>query len=166
MEDFHFHSNDLFELNSIRIRGGSNDAYSTIAVRIKRILIHHQYNNVLRATHLQHDIAMVQLLDRIDVRTKKIDMISLPPYGRPLCSDKSNSHMTYVAGWGYTQRFVSEQEQELSKPPVALQVADVMIIPRKDCEKVYGNFSLTEHMICTNSTLTDVCQVFLDFLYG
>ncbi|OWA50956.1 hypothetical protein BV898_15457 [Hypsibius exemplaris] len=147
--------NDLLDKNQLKIKGGSHNPHNSPAVSISNIQIHPRYNNYNAGTHLQHDIALLTLAKAIEIGNEKVEYISLPPPGKKLCTGEED--LAWIAGWGYTKR---NYEADLTRvtPPVILQVARVELISRRACQSIYPKFNFTEHIICTDSTNTDVCQ--------
>ncbi|OQV15028.1 putative Transmembrane protease serine 9 [Hypsibius exemplaris] len=153
---FYPNSNDLLDKDQLKVKGGSHNPHNSLAVSISNIQIHPGYNNYNPGTHLQHDIALLTLAKAIKIGNEKVDYISLPPPGKKLCTEDED--MAWIAGWGYTKRNYSEADLTRVTPPVILQLARVELISRRACQSIYPKFNFTEHIICTDSTNTDVCQ--------
>ncbi|OQV15033.1 putative Chymotrypsin-like elastase family member 2A [Hypsibius exemplaris] len=150
---FYPQSIDPLEMDQLVVKGGSHDPHNTRAIRVSNIQIHPKYNNLNTGTHLQHDIALLTLAHAIKIGNEKVDYISLPPPGKQLCT--GDEDMAFIAGWGYTKANYTKGVDNSSK---VLQVARVERIPRSTCQNIYPKLNFTEHMICTSSTNTDICQ--------
>ena len=94
---------------------------------------------------LQYDIGLIKTSAPMPLSQQNCDKINLPDQG----SDPTPGTMINITGWGAT----STSSRELSEN---LQIAELPIINRTDCQKIYEN-DVTINQFCAMKDGVDAC---------
>jgi len=123
----------------ISVRIGSNDKLRGIKYKVKNLLIHPKY---IETKYTIYDIALIELIDRIQVNISYANSVCLPS------SDRLNqkSELTVFSGWGQTG-FSAD------RPTNTLKKAFYYSIPYNRCK--YS----TKYFLCVNESGSPACSV-------
>ncbi|XP_014210480.1 trypsin 5G1-like [Copidosoma floridanum] len=118
-------------VDHFHVRVGSSEYYKNGAIhKVEQVLVHPNFDELTR----DYDVALLKL------RTKITFDQTTGPINLPKSCNVPRTNLT-IAGWGASKLLGPMSDKLLA--------SSVEMIPRTECQSIYGSNAVTEHMFCT-----------------